>query len=162
MDIKNFQDRRNQKLLDFNERFDFLKQEYTQTLNMTLLEEDPTKQPILVSRVQQLNTQMTDELREIITELTKQQEQEGSIDDLTQQLIQYQKDYAEIQQSQDKLTTLKLIKNSNSQTLNEAQTMYWVYLIALILLTFLIIFNVFKVSISSSIDTIKQTLIPQQ
>jgi DNA repair exonuclease SbcCD ATPase subunit len=162
MDIKNFQDRRNQKLLDFNERFDFLKQEYTQTLNMTLLEEDPTNQSILVSRVQQLNTQMTDELREIITELTKQQDQEGSIDDLTKQLIQYQKDYAEIQQSQDKLTTLKLIKNSNSQTLSEAQTMYWVYLIALILLTFLIIFNVFKVSISSSIDTIKQTLIPQQ
>ena len=162
MDIKNFQDRRNQKLLDFNERFDFLKQEYTQTLNMTLLEEDPKNQPLLVSRVQQLNTQMTDELREIITELTKQQEQEGSIDDLTQQLIQYQKDYAEIQQSQDKLTTLKLIKNSNSQTLNEAQTTYWVYLIALILLTFLIIFNVFKVSLSSSIDTIKQTLIPQR
>ena len=162
MDIKNFQDRRNQKLLDFNERFDFLKQEYTQTLNMTLLEEDPKNQPLLVSRVQQLNTQMTDELREIITELTKQQDQEGSIDDLTQQLIQYQKDYAEIQQSQDKLTTLKLIKNSNSQTLNEAQTTYWVYLIALILLTFLIIFNVFKVSLSSSIDTIKQTLIPQR
>lgn len=162
MDIKNFQDRRNQKLLDFNERFDFLKQEYTQTLNMTLLEEDPKNQPLLVSRVQQLNTQMTDELREIITELTKQQDQEGSIDDLTQQLIQYQKDYAEIQQSQDKLTTLKLIKNSNSQTLNEAQTMYWIYLIALILLTFLIIFNVFKVSLSSSIDTIKQTLIPQR
>ena len=162
MDIKNFQDRRNQKLLDFNERFDFLKQEYTQTLNMTLLEEDPTKQPILISRIQQLNTQMTDELREIITELTKQQEQEGSIDELTQQLIQYQKDYAEIQQSQDKLTTLKLIKNSNSQTLNEAQTMYWVYLGGLILLTFLIIFNVFKVSFSSSIQTIKQTLIPQR
>jgi len=162
MDIKNFQDTRNQKLLDFNERFDFLKQEYTQALNMTLLEEDPKNQPLLVSRVQQLNTQMTDELREIITELTKQQEQEGSIDDLTQQLIQYQKDYAEIQQSQDKLTTLKLIKNSNSQTLNEVQTTYWIYLIALILLTFLIIFNVFKVSLSSSIDTIKQTLIPQQ
>jgi DNA repair exonuclease SbcCD ATPase subunit len=162
MDIKNFQDRRNQKLLDFNERFDFLKQEYTQTLNMSLLEEDPIKQPILVSRIQQLNTQMTDELREIITELTKQQDQEGSIDDLTKQLIQYQKDYAEIQQSQDKLTTLKLIKNSNSQTLSEAQTMYWVYLSGLILLTFLIIFNVFKVSISSSIETIKQTLIPQR
>jgi len=162
MDIKNFQDRRNQKLLDFNERFDFLKQEYTQTLNMALLEEDPIKQPILVSRIQQLNTQMTDELREIIKELTKQQDKEGSIDDLTKQLIQYQKDYAEIQQSQDKLTTLKLIKNSNSQTLNEAQTMYWVYLGGLILLTFLIIFNVFKVSISSSIETIKQTLIPQQ
>lgn len=162
MDIKNFQDRRNQKLLDFEKRFDFLKQEYTNALNMTLLEEDPKNQPILVSRVQQLNTQMTDELREIITELTKQQEQEGSIDDLTKQLIQYQKDYAEIQQSQDKLTTLKLIKNSNSQTLSEAQTMYWVYLIALILLTFLIIFNVFKVSLSSSIDTIKQTLIPQR
>ena len=162
MDIKNFQDRRNQKLLDFEKRFDFLKQEYTNALNMTLLEEDPKNQPILVSRVQQLNTQMTDELREIITELTKQQEQEGSIDDLTKQLIQYQKDYAEIQQSQDKLTTLKLIKNSNSQTLSEAQTMYWIYLIALILLTFLNIFNVFKVSLSSSIDTIKQTLIPQQ
>ena len=162
MDIKNFQDTRNQKLLDFEKRFDFLKQEYTQTLNMSLLEEDPTKQSILVSRIQQLNTQMTDELREIITELTKQQDQEGSINDLTQQLIQYQKDYTEIQQSQDKLTTLKLIKNSNSQTLNEAQTMYWVYLGGLILLTFLIIFNVFKVSFNSSIQTIKQTLIPQQ
>jgi DNA repair exonuclease SbcCD ATPase subunit len=162
MDIKNFQDRRNQKLFDFEKRFDFLKQEYTQTLNMSLLEEDSTKQPILVSRIQQLNTQMTDELREIITELTKQQEQEGSIDNLTQQLIQYQKDYAEIQQSQDKLTTLKLIKNSNSQSLNEAETMYWLYLGGLILLTFLIIFNVFKVSFSSSIDTIKQTLIPQR
>ena len=157
MDIKNFQDTRNQKLLDFNERFNFLKQEYTNALNMTLLEEDPKNQPLLVSRVQQLNTQMTDELREIITELTKQQDQEGSIDDLTQQLIQYQKDYNEIQ-----LTTLKLIKNSNSKTLNEAQTMYWVYLGGLLLLTFLIIFNVFKVSFSSGVESVKQTLMPQR
>jgi len=162
MDIKNFQDTRNQKLLDFNKRFNFLKQEYTNALNMTLLEEDPKNQPLLVSRVQQLNTQMTDELREIITELTKQQDQEGSIDDLTKQLIQYQKDYAEIQQSQDKLTTLKLIKNSNSKTLNEAQTMYWVYLGGLLLLTFLIIFNVFKVSFSSGVESVKQTLMPQR
>lgn len=157
MEIKQFEDSRAKDLDAFNTRFTFLKQEYSVALNSAIAEADPAAQTELISRIQQLNSQMTEELRGMITILSKSPDQKN-IDDLTEELIQYQKDYAEIQQSQDKLTTLKLIKNSTKETLVKAQYTYWIYLGLLIFLCFVVAYQVFKVSISSVVQGVTQSL----
>jgi hypothetical protein len=157
MEIKQFEDSRAKDLDAFNTRFTFLKQEYSVALNSAIAEADPAAQAELISRIQQLNSQMTEELRGMITILSKSPDQKN-IDDLTEELIQYQKDYAEIQQSQDKLTTLKLIKNSTKETLVKAQYTYWIYLGLLIFLCFVVAYQVFKVSIISVVQGVTQSL----
>jgi hypothetical protein len=157
MEIKQFEDSRAKDLDAFNTRFTFLKQEYSVALNSAIAEADPAAQTELISRIQQLNSQMTEELRGMITILSKSPDQKN-IDDLTEELIQYQKDYAEIQQSQDKLTTLKLIKNSTKETLVKAQYTYWIYLGLLIFLCFVVAYQVFKVSITSVVQGVTQSL----
>ena len=157
MEIKQFEDSRAKDLDAFNTRFTFLKQEYSVALNSAIAEADPAAQTELISRIQQLNSQMTEELRGMITILSKSPDQKN-IDDLTEELIQYQKDYAEIQQSQDKLTTLKLIKNSTKETLVKAQYTYWIYLGLLIFLCLIVAYQVFKVSITSVVQGVTQSL----
>jgi hypothetical protein len=159
MEIKQFEDSRAKDLDAFNTRFSFLKQEYSVALNSAIAETDQAAQAGLIGRIQQLNSQMTEELRGMIAILSKSPDQKN-IDELTEQLIQYQKDYAEIQQSQDKLTTLKLIKNTTKETLVKAQYTYWIYLGVLILLCFIIAYQVFKVSISSVVEGVTQSLSP--
>ena len=157
MEIKQFEDSRAKDLDAFNTRFSFLKQEYSVALNSAISEVDPAAQAGLISRIQQLNSQMTEELRGMITILSKSPDQKN-IDELTDQLIQYQKDYAEIQQSQDKLMTLKLIKNTTKETLVKAQYTYWIYLGLLIFLCLVIAYQVFSVSIRSVVQGVTQSL----
>lgn len=157
MEIKQFEDSRAKDLDAFNTRFSFLKQEYSVALNSAIAETDPAAQAGLISRIQQLNSQMTEELRGMITILSKSPDQKN-IDELTDQLIQYQKDYAEIQQSQDKLMTLKLIKNTTKETLVKAQYTYWIYLGLLIFLCLVIAYQVFSVSIRSVVQGVTQSL----
>jgi hypothetical protein len=159
MEIKQFEDSRAKDLDAFNTRFSFLKQEYSVALNSAIAETDQAAQAGLIGRIQQLNSQMTEELRGMIAILSKSPDQKN-IDELTEQLIQYQKDYAEIQQSQDKLMTLKLIKNTTKETLVKAQYTYWIYLGLLIVLCFIIAYQVFKVSISSVVEGVTQSLSP--
>jgi len=159
MEIKQFEDSRAKDLDAFNTRFSFLKQEYSVALNSAIAETDQAAQAGLIGRIQQLNSQMTEELRGMIAILSKSPDQKN-IDELTEQLIQYQKDYAEIQQSQDKLMTLKLIKNTTKETLVKAQYTYWIYLGLLILLCFIIAYQVFKVSIGSVVKGVTQSLSP--
>ena len=56
--------------------------------------------------------------------------------------------------------TLKLIKNTTKETLIKAQYTYWIYLGLLIVLCFIIAYQVFKVSISSVVEGVTQTLSP--
>ena len=157
MEIKEFQDSRNAKLVEFQKGYDFLKKEYSSTLLAAIQETDPAAQQQLVSRILQLNTELSNQVREILTDLNQGA---GSfnpktLDDLTNDLIEYQKQYHEIQNNKDKLQTLKLIYGTNKQKLKDTETMYNVYVGALILLTFLAIYLVLRTSsVSQTIDTV--------
>jgi hypothetical protein len=109
MDVKNFQDSRNSELDAFKKSFTFLKGEYSKALSSAIREPDPNQQQILIQRVQQINSQLASELNGIINVLNKDSKgfNAKELDDLTNDLIQYQKDYAEIEKSKDKVTTLK-------------------------------------------------------
>jgi hypothetical protein len=154
MEIKQFQDSRNAKLADFEKGYNFLKTEYSSTLLSAIQESDPATQQQLISRVLQLNTELSSQVRSILTDMNQGS---GSfnpktLDDLTNDLIEYQKQYQEIQQNKDRLQTLKIIYSTNKKKLIETEFMYNIYLTALIVLTFLVIY--FAMTTSSFSDTV--------
>ena len=146
MEIKQFQSARNSALSDFQKTYDSLKNEYSSAVMAAIEETDAEKQQELVSRVLSINADLSNEVRQIITDMTKGSGDVPSktMDDLTADLIQYQKDYSEIEKGKDRLQTLKLINKSNQEKLDDTKTMYNVYIGALIFLIFIVGFLVIK------------------
>ena len=146
MEIKQFQSARNSALSDFQKTYDSLKNEYSSAVMAAIQETDAEKQQELVSRVLSINSDLSNEVRQIITDMTKGSGDVPSktMDDLTADLIQYQKDYSEIEKGKDRLQTLKLINKSNQEKLDDTKTMYNVYIGALIFLVCIVGFLVIK------------------
>jgi len=157
MEIKQFQDSRNSKLAEFEKGYNFLKTQYSSTLLSAIQEPDPAAQQQLISRVLELNGELSSQVRSILSDLNQGS---GSfdpktLDDLTNDLIEYQKQYQEIQNNKDRLQTLKIIYSTNKQKLKETEFMYNMYLAALIVLTLLVIYYVMRTtSISDTVSSI--------
>jgi hypothetical protein len=158
MEIKQFQDSRNAKLAEFQKGYDTLKRDYSSTLMSAIQEPDPSSQQKLVSTVLQLNTELSSQVRNILGDLNQGSDSfdPKTLDELTNDLIEYQKQYQEIQHNKDKLQTLKLIYSTNKEKLKETTLMYNIYLGALILLTFIVI--TFVITTSSVSDTVASTV----
>ncbi len=157
MEIKEFQDSRNTKLAEFQKEYNFLKTQYSSTLLSAIQETDPASQQELISRVLQTNSELSSLIRNILTDLNQGANSFNpkTLDDLTNDLIEYQKQYHEIQNNNDKLQTLKMIYSSSKDKLEKTEFMYNMYLVALIILTFLVIFLVMRTSsISETVSSI--------
>lgn len=163
MDIKQFQDSRNAKLADFQKSYNFLKTQYSSSLLAAIQETDPAAQQQLISTVLDINSELSNLLREILGELNKGDTlfDPTTINDLTNDLIEYQKQYQEITQRKNKLQTMKLIYASNRDKLETATNMYNMYLGGLILLVFVIIFLIIRTSWTGNIvSTVKSIASP--
>lgn len=157
MDIKEFQQSRDSKLSDFQKEYNFLKTQYSSTLLAAIQEPDPAAQQKLISTLLKLNEELSNQVRTVITDISQgsQSFDPKTLEDLTNDLIEYQKQYHEIQNNKDKLQTLKLIYSTNKQKLEETTVMYNIYLAALIILTFIVIYFVMKTSsVSSVVETV--------
>ena len=162
MEVKEFQDSRNAELDTFKKTFLFLKGEYSKALSAAIREPDPHQQQILIQRVQQINSQLATELHDIITVLNKGSKgfDAKELDDLTNDLIQYQKDYAEIEKSKDKVSTLKIIRTSTAGKLENATYMYYIYITILLLIAFFVFYLVFSTSLKNTIKAVFPTRPP--
>jgi len=159
MDVKKFQDSRNAELSSFKKQFQFLKEEYSAALSAAINEPDATQQLILIQRVQQINAQLAEELHGIINILNKGADsfQPKELDDLTNDLIKYQKEYAEIEKSKDKTETLKLIKHTTSEKLDNATFMYYIYVAILVSLAFYLAWTVLSTTWSQNLKSLFTT-----
>jgi hypothetical protein len=146
MEIREFQQERNSALSNFQTTYDALKREYSSAIMAAIEEPDAEKQQELVSRVLSLNAELSSEVRQLITDTTKGSGSVSSktMDELTADLIQYQKQYSDVEKGKDRLQTLKLIDTSNQQKLNDTTFMYNIYLGALVFLIFIVGFLVVK------------------
>jgi hypothetical protein len=155
MDVKKFQDSRNAELATFKKQYQFLKGEYAATLSAAIKEPDPNQQLILIQRVQQINAQLAEELHSVINILNKGTSgfEPKELDDLTNDLIKYQKEYAEIEKSKDKVDTLKLIESGTSEKLNTATFMYYVYIAILVGLSVFVGYLVLTTSWSQALNS---------
>jgi hypothetical protein len=155
MEVKQFRDSRDEKLSEFQKEYTDSKELYSTTLHSAILETDPGKQQELIQQVLQINTQLAGSLRDIIGDLNKGTDSfdPKTIDELTEDLIKYQKQYEEIQTSKDKAATLRLIKTSTLQKLQDATNKYYTLFYALIALVFILVFMVFRSSVSYSVSS---------
>lgn len=146
MEIKEFENTRNSKLDDFEKTYDSLKREYTSAVMAAIQETDAEKQQELVSRVLSINSDLSNELRSILSDMYKSSQNVPSktMDELTNDLIAYQKQYSEIEKGKDRLQTLKLIQKANAEKLNDTSFMYNIYIGALIFLVFIVGYLVFR------------------
>lgn len=163
MDVQRFRDSRETELSDFKKQYDFLKTQYSSVLSSAIQESDPASQQSLIQQVLQINSSMTEELRSIISKLNQgaQGFDPKELDQLTKDLIQYQKDYAELEHSKDKVNTLKLIRESNSKKLATATTMFNIYIAIFIGLAFIVTYLVFKTEWTRQITFTLQTVLPR-
>ena len=162
MDVQNFMDSRSKELTNFNQHYAMLKKEYNSTLTAAIQEQDASKQQELVQKVLDTNTSMVELLRDIIKNMNQGQDSFNpkTLDDLMAELIQYQKEYADIERTKDKVNTLKMILATTSKKLSDATMMYYIYVTILILLCLLVAFFVMKTSWPST-RTIVPTQMPQ-
>jgi len=164
MDIKAFTDSRNSQLADFQKQYTYLKSEYSGAVSSAIQETDPEKQDTLIQRALAVNQELSSQLKDILGVLNKGADSFDSktLSDLTADLISYQKEFQEMQASNDHLSTLKRIHATNSQNLGSAQTMYNVYLGILIFLCIIVVVLVIRASWTQTIvGGAIQRLVPQ-
>jgi hypothetical protein len=163
MDVQKFRDSRQTELTDFKKQYNFLKTEYSSVLSSAINESDPAKQQELIQQVLSINSSMTSDLRDIIGKLNQGSQgfNPKELNDLTKDLIQYQKDYADIEQSQDRVNTLKLIHKGNKTKLETAMTMYNLYIAILVILAFLVAYLVFRTEWARRIVATVPTVLTQ-
>jgi hypothetical protein len=152
MEVREFQDSRKAEYDAFSKQYTFLKEQYSSTLSAAIQESDPAQREALILQVQQINSQMTEEIRGILSILNKGATGYDSktMDELTSDLIQYQKEYDEIQKTKDKVTTLKMIHSEASKRLDSMTYSFYFYLFVLIFLCFYLAFTVITASWSST------------
>jgi hypothetical protein len=153
MDIKAFTDSRNSQLSDFQKQYTYLKSEYSSAVLSAIQETDPEKQQILISRILSVNQELSTQLKEILSLLNKGSDSFDSktLSNLTADLINYQKEFQEMQDSSDQVATLKRIHATNSSNLGTALSTYNIYLGVLIFLCVIVVFLVIRASWTQSI-----------
>lgn len=153
MDIKEFTDSRNTQLAAFQTQYTYLKSQYSTAVLAAIQETDPEKQQALIQQILAVNQELSSQLKEILGVLNKGSDSFDSktLSDLTSDLISYQKEFQEMQASNDKVTTLKRIQATNSSNLGSAQTMYNIYLGVLIFLCVVLSYLVIRSSWTQAI-----------
>jgi hypothetical protein len=162
MEVKKFQDSRNSKLATFEKEYASLKTQYMKALSTAINEVDTTKQQVLIQNVLDLNSKMTTAVQDIVSAITQGTEQINAktVTELTNDLIRYQKDYHAIQESKDKLKTIKIIRNTTNENLSNVEWMYNLYLFGLISLIAFVIYLVFSTPTQSILSTAMASVSP--
>jgi len=162
MDVKKFQDLRSTKISNFEKQYTSLKSQYSSALAAAINETDLTKRQPLVQKVLSINGEISAAVKDIMSSLNEGTEKFSpkTLTDLTNDLIQYQKEYNDIAESKDKLQTLKIIQNTTNDNLSSAEWMYNFYLFGLIALIFFVIYLVFSTPSQNIFSTIAATVSP--
>ena len=157
MDVQRFRDSRETDLKAFKDEYAFLKTSYASALASAIRETDPQKQQELIQQVLQANADMSDRVREMLGTLTKGQQgfNPADVNALTKELIQYQQEYAEIEQSREKVNTLKRIHTTNTQIVQSETVLYNLYIVVFVVLVFAVAYLVFR---TEALRAITQTV----
>jgi len=138
MDIKQYQENREKDMQAFKSEYDDLKAQYIRYLA------DSVYDPSNIDHVLETNKLLVELVTKFINE-SQHKFDVKTIQDLTQQIISYQKEYQEIKTSQHQTATLKNILNKENVSLTNIQTEFNTYLwifFSLVLILILLIFTV--------------------
>jgi len=146
MEVRKFQNSRDSELKDFEKQYSDLKSKYTSSLSTAIKEADPKKQNTLIQGVLVTNAEMVGHVSKMVSIIGKGPNMldQKTVNDLTNDLIKYQKEFSDITESKNKLDTLREVQNSTSANLSSAEWMYNFYLFGLIALIFFVIYLVYS------------------
>jgi len=145
MDVRQFQHQRDAKLQEFQGSYQHLKQQYNHLLTSAIAEPDPAQQSKLVQQILQVSAELASQVRDFLKSANASPYDPKSVAELTDELIQYQHQYQDIQNAKNKSETLRRVHEQSTQTLGKTQFQYNLYLgilIFAIVLTLILVMRV--------------------
>ena len=156
MDVKAFEKARADKLDAYKKEYSEKKRDYTFTMDAAIQEGDPKAQNELIQTVLYMNTQLSDFLKEMISDINKGDNSINSatVNQLNGDLIKYQQEFQAVKESEDKIKTLKILQGTTAGLVDTALKTYYVYLIVIALLILICVYFTIKTSWSTSLAQI--------
>jgi hypothetical protein len=153
MDVKAFEKTRNDKLDAYKKEYSEKKRDYTFTMDAAIQEGDPKAQNELIQTVLYMNTQLSDFLKEMISDINKGDNSINSatVNQLNGELIKYQQEFQAVKESEDKIKTLKILQGTTSGLVDTALKTYYIYLVVIGLLILICVYFTIKTSWSTSL-----------
>jgi chromosome segregation ATPase len=137
MDIKQYQLDREKELQTFKTEYADLKTSYNTYLTQAI--NDPSKIPAVL----EVNKSLSDHVQKFIGD--SQNKSYIPIEELTKEILSYQKEYQQISDSQQQQKTMKDILNKENSRLDSIQFEFNIFLGILFLCIIIVIILIFKV-----------------
>ena len=116
MDIIAYQKDRDTELSNFKKEYSDLNVEYRWYLTEAIEEKDPEQQGNLIQKILDTNAQISNHIKEFIGSSKKFDTK--TISELTTDIVNYQKQYSDIQSSKNKLQTVTSVLNQQTNNLS--------------------------------------------
>jgi uncharacterized membrane protein (DUF106 family) len=160
MDVQAFRDSRQAELSEFQKHYEFLKKEYASTLLDAINENDSQKQQELIQTILSINTSMTEELRTFLGKLNSGGKgfDPAELNTLTKELIEYQKEYAKIEESKDRSNTLKRIHQNISNKIHVQTNIFYMYMSLFVVLLVFVVMLMFRNAFTAVTSLVQQPL----
>jgi hypothetical protein len=148
MDIIQYQKNRDENLSQFQKQYDDLKVQYRSHLYDAGNESDPKKQSDLVQQTLSINKEIAKHLRDFLG--TSKELNTTTITNLTQDIINYQKEHNDIETSKNKTKTTRGILMQKQTQLQQLQLNFNLFLGFLLAGIFLLVILIFRTSLVQS------------
>jgi hypothetical protein len=147
MDIGRYQADRQKELERFQKDYSDMKKQYSELLSKAVTTSDPKIQSEVIRQVLSVNSNLAQHVRDFIQESGGKFDQ-SMISKLTADIIKFQKEYDEIQKSDDKTRALDGILNKERNFLKDLHSQFNIFLGLLLAMIVIIIGLIFKTSIT--------------
>lgn len=138
-----------------------LKEQYYKLIGEALNESNTEKQQEIIKQILDTNTLLATEIRTYISEQTQTSNNPEELQQLTNELLNIQKEFLKIQETKDYKTTLEMILHNDQSKLFNLKTKLNIFLVLLGLSILYILYMIFRLSmpILPTIQT-PQSLLP--
>jgi len=147
MDLITYQTERDTELIRFKKDYADLKVQYMNHLTDAVYEKDPAAQSTLVKQVLDANSELSTHVRDFLGQSNSKFDSK-TISELTQDIINYQKEYSAIKNSENKVTAIHSLLNSRQTELNEIEFQFNIMLGLLGFGILVLLFLIFRTSIA--------------
>lgn len=138
-----------------------LKEQYYKLISEALNEHDTIKQQGIIKQILDTNTLLATEIRTYISQETQKPNNPEELQELTNELLNIQKEFLKIQETKDYKTTLEMILHNDQSRLFNLKTKLNIFLVLLGLSIVYILYMIFRLSMPTlPIIQTPQSLLP--
>jgi hypothetical protein len=123
-----------------------LKEQYYKLIAEALNEPNAEKQQDIIKQILDTNTLLATEIRTYVSEQTQTQNNPEELQELTNELLNIQKEFLKIQETKDYKTTLDMILHNDQSKLFNLKTKLNIFLVILGLSILYILYMIFRLS----------------